>query len=127
MIPPHALVATSTFEAQAKRAGITEEEMAEICDVIAADPQAGDLIRGTGGVRKLRHRSKGGGKSGGYRTIHYWGGTDVPVFLLGVYAKGQRADLTQAQRDGLRRALATLADAYRAATREAAAARRRER
>jgi hypothetical protein len=125
MIPPHALVATPTFEAQAKRAGITEDEMSEICDRIAADPQAGDVIPGTGGARKLRHRSAQGGKSAGYRTIHYWGGDDVPVFLLGVYAKGQTADLTQAQRDGLRRALATLADAYRAAAREAARTRPR--
>lgn len=125
MIPPHALVATPTFEAQAKRAGIGDDEIREICDRIAADPQAGDVIPGTGGARKLRHRSAQGGKSGGYRTIHYWGGDDVPVFLLGVYAKGQKADLTQAQRDRLRRVLATLADVYRAATKEAARTRPR--
>ena len=83
-------------------------------------PLAGTLIAGTGGARKLRHAGRGKGKSGGYRTIHYFGGEDVPVFLLSVYGKGTKADLSQAERNELARTLPRLADAYRANVRKLA-------
>ncbi len=68
---------------------------------IAADPLAGELIPGTGGARKLRFARRGAGKSGGYRTVHYFAGLDVPIFLLAVYGKGEKANLTQAERNAL--------------------------
>jgi hypothetical protein len=117
--PLQALIATPTFEAQARTAGVSEEEMKEICDVIAGDPQAGDLISGTGGARKLRHRRAGTGKSGGYRTIHYWGGDDVPVFLLAIYGKSQKDNLSKEERNTLKKILPLLADAYRESVRNA--------
>jgi hypothetical protein len=120
VIPPHGLAATPTFEAQARKAGIGEDEMKEICDRIAKDPQAGDIISGTGGARKLRHPAPGGGKSGGWRTIHYWGGNDVPVFLLAVYAKTQKDNLSKAEQNELRKILPLLADAYRKSTKKVA-------
>lgn len=92
---------------------MTEAELKVIVDALAANPLAGDLISGTGGARKLRFARQGGGKSGGYRTVHYFGGTDVPVFLLQLYAKNERADLTAAQRNTLRTVLATIAQEYR--------------
>ncbi len=76
---------------------------------LADDPLAGDIMPGTGGARKLRHQGRGGGKSGGYRTIHHFSGDDVPVFLLAVYGKG-----TKAERNGLARLLPEIADACRA-------------
>jgi hypothetical protein len=85
----------------------------EIVTAIAAAPQGGDLIVGTGGARKMRHAGRGHGKSGGYRTIHYFGGEDVPLFLLGLIDKGQRADLSQAERNELSTILAGIAAAYR--------------
>ncbi len=71
---------------------------------------------GTGGARKLRHAGRGEGKSGGYRTIHYFGGDDVPIFLLALIDKGKRANLSQAERNDLARTLPKIADAYRQAT-----------
>ena len=71
------------------------------------------MIPGTGGARKVRIGGKGKGKSGGYRVITYYAGADLPVFLIGVFAKGQRVDLSQAERNELRHELMGLADDYR--------------
>ncbi len=46
----------------------------------------------------MRHVGRGHGKSGGYRTIHYFGGDQVPLFLLAMYGKGEKSNLTQAER-----------------------------
>ena len=48
---------------------------------------------GTGGARKVRFAKTGHGKSGGYRVITYYGGDDIPVFLMDVYAKGARQSI----------------------------------
>ncbi len=101
---------------QAKRHGLSEEEMESIVNTLAEDPLVGDIMPGTGGARKLRHPDRGGGKSGGYRTIHYFGGGDVPVFLLSVYGKGVKANLTKAEKNELARLLPKIADAYRTNT-----------
>ena len=61
---------------------------------IAANPEAGDVIEGTGGARKLRFAGKGKGKSGGYRVITFFSGVNNPVFLLNVFAKNEKTDLT---------------------------------
>ncbi|MCY4140088.1 MAG: hypothetical protein OXF56_17700 [Rhodobacteraceae bacterium] len=61
-----------------------------------------------------------GGKSGGYRTIHYFGGDDVPVFLLSVYAKGTKVNLSRAERNELAKVLPAVADAYRSNARKMA-------
>lgn len=74
----------------------------------------GDVMSGTGGARKVRFAGKGKGKSGGYRTIHYYGGNDVPLFLLALIDKGDRANLTKAERNALAAELSCLADDYRA-------------
>jgi hypothetical protein len=66
------------------------------------------VIPGTGGVRKLRVAATGRGKRGGARIIYLFGGADVPVFLLAVFAKNEKSDLTQAQRNGLGRMTAEL-------------------
>ena len=80
---------------------------------IAANPDAGKEIRGSGGARKVRFAGKGKGKSGGYRVITFYSGEDIPVFLLNLFAKNEKADLSQAERNELKTVLAGLADAYR--------------
>lgn len=97
------------YLADAKAAGLDADEMAAIVSTIAADPMAGDLIVGTGGARKLRVAGRGKGMSGGYRVAT----DDVPVFLLALISKGERANLSQAERNALRTILADLADDYR--------------
>lgn len=109
----HTVLLTEMFERQAKRASLTDEELLEIVDTIAENPCGGDLIVGTGGARKLRHPGRGKRKSGGYRTVHYFGGDDIPVFLLALIDKGERANLSKAERDGLAAILPRIISAYR--------------
>ena len=103
------------FLADAKAAGLSDEEMHRIAVFLSENPLAGDLMRGTGGARKVRfaRQNKGKGKSGGYRTIHFFGGADVPVFALAIVDKSERANLSKAERNELRSILSTLADDYR--------------
>jgi hypothetical protein len=105
------VIQTPTFLADAKAAGLDDAELTEIAATIAANPLVGDIIPGTGGARKVRFGGKG--KSGGYRVITYYAAEDVPVFLLALVDKGQRADISQADRNALREILGTLADEYR--------------
>ena len=115
----HSVVETPTYLADAKAAGVTDDERAAIVATIAADPTAGVVIQGTGGARKIRIGGKGKGKSGGYRIITYFAADDVPVFLFALVSKGQRADISQTERNALRAAVATIADDYRQGIAEA--------
>lgn len=120
------VISTPEFLSQAKRLKLSQDEINSIVETLADNPQSGDIISQTGGARKLRHAGRGSGKSGGYRTIHYFGGVDVPVFLLTVYGKGDKANLTKAERNELAKILPQLADQYRATSKAAAAKRNRE-
>ena len=75
--------------------------MGEAVDTVAKNPLAGDLLPGTGGCRKVRIAGRGKGKSGGYRVVTFFGGYGVPVFLLTVFSKGERANLSHAERNAL--------------------------
>jgi hypothetical protein len=109
----HSIVETPDYLADCKDAGITETERSEIIVLLAANPLAGALIPGTGGARKMRFGGRGKGTSGGYRIITFYGGEDVPLFLLNVFAKGDKVDLSKAERNQLRVELAGLVDDYR--------------
>jgi hypothetical protein len=109
----HSVVETPDYLDDARDAGITDEERSGIVASLAANPLAGVLIPGSGGARKIRFAGKGKGKSGGYRVITFYGGEDIPLFLLNVFAKGDKIDLSMAERNQLRVGLAGLADDYR--------------
>jgi hypothetical protein len=109
----HAVIETADYLRDAKAAGMTDAERRTVVMTLAAIPNAGVDIPGTGGARKLRVAGRGKGKSGGYRVITFYTGRDIPVFLLNVFSKGDRVDLSQAERNELRRELAGLADDYR--------------
>lgn len=93
-----------------------EEEREALVALIARDPTGGDLMQGTGGCRKLRYKKPGTGKSGGYRVITWFGGGDIPVFLLTVFGKNERANLSKAERNDLTRLTARLRDSLRKKT-----------
>ena len=65
---------------------------------LVADPEAGQLIPGTGGLRKIRWQGSGRGKRGGVRVIYYWATRDAVVLLLLMYGKNEQDDLTPAQK-----------------------------
>ncbi len=68
---------------------------------------------GTGGARKLRWAVRGKGKSGGVRVITFFSGPPVPVFVLTVFGKGEKINLSQAERNALRKVLSELVTEYR--------------
>ena len=109
----HAIIETPDYLADADDAGMTRDEREAVVDFLAENPRAGDLIPGSGGARKFRVAGRGKGKSGGYRVITYFGGEDIPVFLLNVFAKGDRVNLSKAEVNELRQELSGLADDYR--------------
>lgn len=80
---------------------LSEHERRALVVHLAANPKAGDLIEGTGGVRKLRWAREGMGKSGGARVIYYFHSDAMPLYLLTIFAKNERANLSKAERNGL--------------------------
>lgn len=85
------------FISQAKRC-LENEVREEFINYIAHHPLKGDLIRGTGGARKIRWAAeKHQGKSGGVRVIYYYHDQDVPIFLFTVYPKNKKDSLTTAE------------------------------
>ena len=109
----HAVIETPTFLRDCDDAEITDDERLTIINAIAAEPQGGDLMPGTGGARKRRFAGRGKGKSGGYRTVSYYAADDVPVLLLALIDKGERADLSKAEQNDLRVRLSRYAQTYR--------------
>jgi hypothetical protein len=109
----HTVVETPVFIRSADNAGITEEERHFIVTTLANDPDAGNVIPGTGGARKIRFAARGKGKSGGYRVITFFSGADIPVFLLDIYVKGEKINLTRMERNILKRILGEIVETYR--------------
>lgn len=70
-------------------------------EYLAARPKAGDLIEGTGGVRKLRWAWDCRGKSSGVRVIYYFHSESLPLYLLTMFAKNERANLSKSERNEL--------------------------
>ena len=83
-------------------------ERGTIVEFLAAQPRAGDLVQGTGGVRKLRWGRGGRGKSGGVRIIYYHHSEAMPLYLLTVYGKNEQANLSKAERNELAKLVAIL-------------------
>lgn len=79
-----------------------DEAYGEFQQYLASQPDAGDLIRGAGGIRKVRWKLPGTGKSGGVRMIYYWRTTENQILMLLVYKKAKRDDLTPSQKRALR-------------------------
>jgi hypothetical protein len=96
-----------------KAAGLlTDDEREQLIAFVGANPEAGAVIPESGGVRKLRWAAKGKGKSGGVRVIYYLHSEAFPVFLLTVYAKNQKANLTKAERNDLKALVPLLVKNY---------------
>ncbi len=88
------VVETEPFLRRAK-AIMTDEEREAIVVFLATNPEAGISLGG--GLRKVRVAREGSGKSGGYRTLYVYGGTHMPIFLLTVFAKNEKDNLTKAE------------------------------
>jgi hypothetical protein len=96
------IIETPRFLASAEEEGLPEDERVSIVAFIAEHPTAGVIIPGTGGARKVRFAGRSKGKSGGYRVITYYARQDVPVFLLDIYGKSRRSDISMAEKKAIR-------------------------
>ena len=83
----------------------TEEERGDFAAYIAESPDAGDVVPESGGIRKVRWRRAGTGKSGGVRVIYFMRTLEEEVVLLTLYAKARTDNLTGAKLKEIRRAL----------------------
>ncbi|MBV8768406.1 MAG: type II toxin-antitoxin system RelE/ParE family toxin [Hyphomicrobiales bacterium] len=75
--------------------GMAASRRAELVQILAANPRQGDVIVGSGGIRKLRFGGHGKGKRGAYRVMFAYFGEDAPVYILAVLKKNIRADFSR--------------------------------
>lgn len=93
---------TSVFTKQITQL-ISAEEYRQLQGVLVINPLAGVLIKNSGGLRKIRWRIAGKGKSGGIRVIYYYVTSESKIFMLVAYEKSKRDDLTLKQLSSLRK------------------------
>ena len=110
-LAPVAVVETPDFLAAARKL-MDEEDRASLVLYLAHNPEVGDLVQGTGGVRKLRWRLEGRGKRGGARVIYYFHSERLPLFALDVYAKNEKTDLTRNEVARLRGLVKMIPEGY---------------
>ena len=104
-------VHTDTFDEDWTAEGLTDNDMLRLERVLVEDPHAGDVIVGTGGLRKLRFAPEGAGKSGGVRVCYAFFPDHGVVLLLLVYGKSAKKDLTPAEKKYFRHLLKQFAKA----------------
>lgn len=90
-----------------------EEERDELLYYLSSNPKAGKLIQGTGGIRKLRWALKGKGKSGGSRVIYFFYNETIPLFLMTIFTKNEKINLSKAERNELAKLVKELIKSYR--------------
>jgi hypothetical protein len=108
---PMTVVETGEFLRRAKPL-MSETEREELVAFLGANPEAGKIVAETGGVRKVRWGLAGRGKRGGARVIYYYHSERLPLFVLTAYPKNEKANLTQAERNAMRRLVQILVAGY---------------
>jgi hypothetical protein len=108
---PITVVETHEFLSKARKL-MSEEERSELVDYLAWHPEAGVVIPGSGGVRKLRWALEGRGKRGGARVIYFFHDMDMPLYVFTAYAKNERENLDQAEIHAMRKAVAILVEIH---------------
>lgn len=91
---------------------LNDSERSSIVNYLALHPASGEIMQETGGIRKLRWSAKGKGKSGGVRVIYYYHNESMPLFLLTLFGKGEKANLSKAERNELSKFTSLLVKSY---------------
>lgn len=115
---PMTVVETGRFLKDVKPI-MSNSEREKLVAFVGANPEAGEIIPETGGVRKIRWALPGRGKRGGARVIYYYHNGGLPVFLLAAYAKKEKANLSMAERNAMKRLIPVLVAGYPAQDRRA--------
>ena len=92
-----------SFTTKWKALGLTEEDLRTLENILLKDPKTGDVIAGTGGIRKIRIPIDSIGKRGGGRVIYIDIEVKECIYLLNVYAKNEKTDLTEKEKRILRK------------------------
>lgn len=106
-----AIVELPEFIRRAKKL-LSEAERERLISYLAVHPDAGVLLEGTGGIRKIRWKREGMGKSGGVRVIYYYQNEHYPVFLLTVFGKSEQSNVSKAERNELAQFARLLREEY---------------
>ena len=101
------------FEKQCKRIGLNEDDIIEIENELLTNPSVGNMIRGTGGIRKFRVVLPNRGKSGGARVIYLDFVSFSKTYLITTYSKGETENLSQAERNELKELVCVIKDELR--------------
>ncbi|XOF32318.1 MAG: type II toxin-antitoxin system RelE/ParE family toxin [Candidatus Electrothrix sp. YB6] len=99
-IPMNTVVELPEFIRRAEKL-LRTPERENLIRYLAANPEAGVLLQGTGGIRKLRWKREGTGKSSSVRVIYYFHSEQYPLFLLTLFGKSEKANISKAERNML--------------------------
>ena len=92
---------------------IGDEELQRLVVYLSENPKAGEVMEGTGGIRKLRWALAGAGKNGGARVIYYYHNDGMPLFLLAAYPKSAKIDVTAAEKKAMARLVKALVEQHK--------------
>lgn len=82
---------------------LSDGEQGELQTYLVEHPDDGDIIKGSGGIRKIRWGAKGKGKSGGVRVIYFWRTARAHIYLLSIYGKNEASNLTAKEKEYLKK------------------------
>ncbi len=105
------VVETREFQQRASKR-MSDAERDAFITFIAERPDVGEVMVGTGGVRKVRWAIGSRGKSGGVRVIYYYHSHQFPIFLLTVFAKKEKANLSQKEKNEIKQLTRLLVETY---------------
>jgi hypothetical protein len=90
------------FEKQWNRMNLTDDDLKRLQYELLANPQKGDLVQGTGGLRKIRFAFENRGKSGSLRVVYVDFAAYEKIFLITAYPKNEKDNLTDSERNNIR-------------------------
>jgi len=99
---PITVAETKPFQQKVGRL-LSEDERDELIAYLSIHPNAGVLMKGTGGIRKLRWARSGQGKSGGIRVIYYFHSQEMPLYLFTLFGKNEKANISREEKNILSR------------------------
>lgn len=105
------VIETPSFIRDAKKL-LDDEEREALVYYLSSSPSSGTLIKGTGGIRKIRWEREDTGKSGGYRVIYFFHSMNIPLFVLNVFAKNEKVNISQEERNELKKLTGLLVKQY---------------
>ncbi len=114
MLKHHTVVEKEEFSADARHLKISDAEIARIITAVSLDPSGGDVIKHSGGLRKVRITGPQGGKSGGYRILTLYLNQHCPTYLFAMLSKGERANFSKTELTELRKIASEIKNEWKA-------------